>query len=44
MNGGQLVVTGEKQIGEHAVEVEVDKVRRMIEQERPVFEHDFERI
>ena len=43
MDGRQLVVPRVKEVGEHAVKIEVDKVRRVVEQERAVFEHHFER-
>lgn len=29
------------EVGEHPVEIKIDKVRRMIEQVRAVLEHDF---
>lgn len=32
-----------KEVGQHAVKVEVDEVRRVVEQKWPIFQHHFER-
>src|SRR5436190_2521423 len=43
MDGRQLVMAGVKEVGQHAVKIEIDEVRRVIEQIIAIFEHDFER-